>query len=196
MHRSEKTPGSKHSSTSGLSPRGHLERQAEFHASTQDGLRCVVVIERVLLVVPHVPGPPQPCSRNTQMCLWSPSNRRMACPHSRPTFHPQHACLQVPPPPDVTGAPGATQPSSLTCWSLSAALPYCPLNVCALLCPLSSWGAPPREGRPIPGSLCILASGMTFLWCLAWPEMMSLTYSFLLQCLCLPRRKWPSQARG
>ena len=33
---SEKTPGSKYSSTSGLSPRGHLERQAEFHASTQD----------------------------------------------------------------------------------------------------------------------------------------------------------------
>ena len=32
----EKTPGSKYSSTSGLSPRGHLERQAEFHASTQD----------------------------------------------------------------------------------------------------------------------------------------------------------------
>ena len=31
-----KTPGSKYSSTSGLSPRGHLERQAEFHASTQD----------------------------------------------------------------------------------------------------------------------------------------------------------------
>ena len=29
-------PGSKYSSTSGLSPRGHLERQAEFHASTQD----------------------------------------------------------------------------------------------------------------------------------------------------------------
>ena len=28
--------GSKDSSTSGLSPRGHLERQAEFHASTQD----------------------------------------------------------------------------------------------------------------------------------------------------------------
>ena len=32
----KKTPGSKDSSTSGLSPRGHLERQAEFHASTQD----------------------------------------------------------------------------------------------------------------------------------------------------------------
>ena len=28
VHRSEKTPGSKYSSTSGLSPRGHLERQA------------------------------------------------------------------------------------------------------------------------------------------------------------------------
>src|SRR5574341_2106375 len=36
VHRSEKTPGSKYSSTSGLSPRGHLEWQAEFHASTQD----------------------------------------------------------------------------------------------------------------------------------------------------------------
>ena len=36
VHRSEKIPGSKYSSTSGLSPRGHLERQAEFHASTQD----------------------------------------------------------------------------------------------------------------------------------------------------------------
>ena len=35
-HRSEKTPGSKYSSTSGFSPRGHLKRQAEFHASTQD----------------------------------------------------------------------------------------------------------------------------------------------------------------
>src|SRR5574341_2515626 len=39
VHRSEKTPGSKYSSTSGLSPRGHLERQAEFHASTQDEAR-------------------------------------------------------------------------------------------------------------------------------------------------------------
>ena len=35
VHRSEKTPGSKYSSTSGLSPRGHLERQAEFHATMQ-----------------------------------------------------------------------------------------------------------------------------------------------------------------
>src|SRR5574340_524133 len=34
--RSEKTQGSKYSSTSGLSPRGHLERQAEFRASNQD----------------------------------------------------------------------------------------------------------------------------------------------------------------
>ena len=32
----KKNPGSKYSPTSGLSPRGHLERQAEFHASTQD----------------------------------------------------------------------------------------------------------------------------------------------------------------
>ena len=31
-----KNPRFKYSSTSGLSPRGHLERQAEFHASTQD----------------------------------------------------------------------------------------------------------------------------------------------------------------
>src|SRR5574337_994176 len=36
VHRSEKTPGSKYSSTSGLSPRGHLERQAEVPASTGD----------------------------------------------------------------------------------------------------------------------------------------------------------------
>src|SRR5574340_1805643 len=36
VHRSEKTPDSKYSSTSGLSPRGHLERQSELHASTQD----------------------------------------------------------------------------------------------------------------------------------------------------------------
>src|SRR5574337_680581 len=35
MHHSEKTPGSKYSSTSGPSPRGDLVRQAEFHASTQ-----------------------------------------------------------------------------------------------------------------------------------------------------------------
>ena len=34
--KAKKTPGSKDSSTSGLSPRGHLERQAQFHASTQD----------------------------------------------------------------------------------------------------------------------------------------------------------------
>src|SRR5574340_830614 len=39
VHRSEKTPGSKYSSTSGLSPRGHLERQAEFHASTRESPR-------------------------------------------------------------------------------------------------------------------------------------------------------------
>src|SRR5574337_654837 len=36
VHRSERPPGYKYSSTSGLCPRGHLERQAEFHASTQD----------------------------------------------------------------------------------------------------------------------------------------------------------------
>src|SRR5574340_1657258 len=36
VHRPEKPPGSKDSATIGLSPRGHLERQAEFHASTQD----------------------------------------------------------------------------------------------------------------------------------------------------------------
>ena len=32
----KRPPGSKYRSTSGLSPREHLERQAEFHASTQD----------------------------------------------------------------------------------------------------------------------------------------------------------------
>src|SRR5574340_1184814 len=39
VHRSEKTPGSKYSSTSGLSPRGHLERQAERkgHESPANG---------------------------------------------------------------------------------------------------------------------------------------------------------------
>src|SRR5574337_476871 len=31
VHRSEKTPGFKYSWTSGLSPRGHLERQTYFH---------------------------------------------------------------------------------------------------------------------------------------------------------------------
>ena len=35
MHCPEKPAGSKYSSTSGLSPREHLERQAEFHASTK-----------------------------------------------------------------------------------------------------------------------------------------------------------------
>ena len=36
MHHPEKPTGSKYSLTSGLSPHEHLERQAEFHASTQD----------------------------------------------------------------------------------------------------------------------------------------------------------------
>src|SRR5574337_1868175 len=36
VHRPEKTPWDKYSSTSGLSPRGHLERQAEFRASTRE----------------------------------------------------------------------------------------------------------------------------------------------------------------
>src|SRR5574340_613918 len=36
VHRSAKTPGFKYSSPRGLSPRGHLERQAEAHASTPD----------------------------------------------------------------------------------------------------------------------------------------------------------------
>ena len=36
VHHPEKTAGSKYSSTSGLSPREHLDRQVEFHASTQD----------------------------------------------------------------------------------------------------------------------------------------------------------------
>ena len=46
MHRSEKTPGSKYSSTSGLSPRGHLERQAEFHASTQDEANACRILDQ------------------------------------------------------------------------------------------------------------------------------------------------------
>ena len=37
VHRSEKTPGSKSSSTSGLSPRGHLERQAEVKVQSLVG---------------------------------------------------------------------------------------------------------------------------------------------------------------
>src|SRR5574341_1358500 len=43
VHRLEKNPGSKYSSTSGLAPRGHLVRQAEFHASSQDeaSLSCL-----------------------------------------------------------------------------------------------------------------------------------------------------------
>ena len=36
VHRPEKHTGSKYSSTNGLPPREQLERQAEFHASTQD----------------------------------------------------------------------------------------------------------------------------------------------------------------
>ena len=36
VHRPEKPIGSKYSSTSGLSPHEHLERQAAFHASSQD----------------------------------------------------------------------------------------------------------------------------------------------------------------
>ena len=36
VHRLEKSAGSKYSSTSGLSPHELLERQAGFHASTQD----------------------------------------------------------------------------------------------------------------------------------------------------------------
>ena len=36
LHRSEKATDSKYNLTRGLSPREHLERQAEFHASTQD----------------------------------------------------------------------------------------------------------------------------------------------------------------
>ena len=39
MHRSEKTPGSKYSSTSGLSPRGHLERYVESTAGVGAGGR-------------------------------------------------------------------------------------------------------------------------------------------------------------
>ena len=36
LHRLEKVTGSKYNSTSGLSPHEQLERQAEFHSSTQD----------------------------------------------------------------------------------------------------------------------------------------------------------------
>ena len=36
VYRLQKPAGSKYSSTSGLSPREHFEREAEFHASTQD----------------------------------------------------------------------------------------------------------------------------------------------------------------
>ena len=36
LHHPEKSATSKYSSTCGLSPREHLESQAEFHASTQD----------------------------------------------------------------------------------------------------------------------------------------------------------------
>ena len=36
VHHSEKPADSKYSSASGLLPQEHLERQAEFHASTQD----------------------------------------------------------------------------------------------------------------------------------------------------------------
>ena len=36
VHHPEKPAGSSHSSTSGLSPREQLEKQAEFHSSTQD----------------------------------------------------------------------------------------------------------------------------------------------------------------
>ena len=36
VHRAEKPAGSTHSSTSGLSPREPLERQAEIHSSTED----------------------------------------------------------------------------------------------------------------------------------------------------------------
>ena len=36
VHRPEKPAGYKHSSTSGLSPREQLDRQVEFHSSTQD----------------------------------------------------------------------------------------------------------------------------------------------------------------
>ena len=36
LHGPEKAAGSKYNSTSGLTPHGQLERNAEFHASTQD----------------------------------------------------------------------------------------------------------------------------------------------------------------
>ena len=48
VHRPEKPAGYKHSLTSGLSPREQLEKQAEFHSSTQD---------EALLSVPTLQGP-------------------------------------------------------------------------------------------------------------------------------------------
>src|SRR5574342_422464 len=53
VHRSEKTPGSKYSSTSGLSPRGHLERQAEFHLGIvgESGCGKSVTAQSILRIV-------------------------------------------------------------------------------------------------------------------------------------------------
>ena len=39
LHRLQKATGSKNNLTSGLSPREQLERQVEFHSSTQDEAR-------------------------------------------------------------------------------------------------------------------------------------------------------------
>src|SRR5574341_1168574 len=62
VHRSEKTPGSKYSSTSGLSPRGHLERQAEFHrrppagslSASESGSRPATTRRPVTGLVPDI----------------------------------------------------------------------------------------------------------------------------------------------
>src|SRR5574340_987678 len=103
VHRSEKTPGSKSSSTSGLSPRGHLERQAEFHASTQDEaclsgpqsagtLRSESEIRGTLRFLPQLEmrpssnapspvesreDPPTISRRNSRKTTWLPRHRKM-----------------------------------------------------------------------------------------------------------------------
>src|SRR5574340_1004043 len=83
VHRSEKTPGSKYSSTSGLSPQGHLERQAEFHASTQDEawlscsqsagtLRSESEIRGTRTLLPHLEMRPSSNAPNQVECREAP----------------------------------------------------------------------------------------------------------------------------
>ena len=43
VHRSEKNPGSKYISTSGLSPRGHLERQAASDYQLQEAKKKILI---------------------------------------------------------------------------------------------------------------------------------------------------------